>query len=204
MLTQVVTVHTQTNTAVGEAFARLQERLRSYLLKHVSDRALAEDLLQDVFVKALRFERSGRRIENWSGWLYATARTTLIDHYRASGRTLVELDENTPNDDADDTRLHQEIAACMAMFVEQLPAMYRDTLVATDLQGQTMRVVAEQQGVSVSAIKSRAVRGRAMLKDQLLACCHVEMTDGLVSDYHPRERPSCGPSTGSGAGGSCR
>ncbi len=52
--------------------------------------------------------------------------------------------------------------------------------------------LAESQCVSVSAIKSRAVRARAMLKETLLACCHVEVVDGFVSDYHRVTPERCG------------
>lgn len=55
-----------------------------------------------------------------------------------------------------------------------------------------MRTLAEQQQVSVSAIKSRASRARVMLKEKLLECCHIEMTDGLVSDYHRISPTRCG------------
>ena len=81
--------------------------------------------------------------------------------------------------------MHSELSECLMSFVEQLPLIYRETLLATDIRGETMRGLAERQQVSVSAIKSRASRARGMLKERLLACCHIETTSGLVSDYHP-------------------
>jgi RNA polymerase sigma-70 factor, ECF subfamily len=172
----------QPNEDLGAAFGRLQQSLRSYLRRRTRDAALAEDLLQDVFVKALIADRSGRRFENLTGWLYAAARTTLVDNFRASGAPTEALDENMANAEVEDLRLHQELSTCLRPFVEQLAPLYRDTLIATDFDGQTMRRLAEAQQVSVSAIKSRASRARAMLKAKLLACCHIEMANGLVSD----------------------
>ncbi len=78
------------------------------------------------------------------------------------------------------------------LLIEQLAPIYRDTLIATDIQGATMQSLAESQCVSVSAIKSRAVRARAMLKKTLLACCHIELVDGFVSDYHRVTPERCG------------
>lgn len=182
----------QSDEDLGIAFARLQQSLRSYLRRRVSDPTQAEDLLQDIFVKAVTSKRVGRQFENLTGWLYATARTTLIDHYRATGTPMEELDENIPNFEIDDLRLHQEISTCLKSFVEQLAPIYRDTLVATDFQGETMRSLAEKQKVTVSAIKSRVVRARTMLKEKLLTCCHVEMANGLVSDYQRLSPSSCG------------
>lgn len=176
---------------LGGAFARLRQSLRSYLRRRIPDPAHVEDLLQDIFVKALVSERAGRRIENLTGWLYAAARNTLVDCYRASGQATQELDESIPEREVDDLQLHEEISNCLKPFMAELPPIYRDTLVATDLLGETMRSLAEKQAVSVSAIKSRVARARVMLREKLLACCRVEMTDGLVSDYHRISPSSC-------------
>ena len=178
---------------LGDAFVRLQQSLRSYLRRRLHDSAQAEDLLQDIFVKAVASERAGRRVENLTGWLYTAARTTLVDHYRAAGKPMEMLDDNIPNFEAeDDLQVHRELAVCMVPFVDQLAPLYRDTLVATDIEGETMRSLAEKQKVSVSAIKSRAARARVMLKESVLACCHVEMSDGIVSDYHRIPPSRCG------------
>ncbi len=170
----------------------MQQSLRSYLRRRVSDATQAEDLLQDIFVKALISKRAGPRIENLTGWLFAAARTTLVDHFRAIRHPAQEVDENIPEtDETEDLRFHEEVASCLKVFLAELPPIYRDTLIATDLEGETMRSIAAKQAVSVSAIKSRAARGRAMLKEKLLECCHVEMTDGLVSDYHRTSLSRC-------------
>lgn len=182
----------QSDEELGAAFSRLQQSLRSYLRRRIPDAAQAEDLLQDIFFKALVSQRAGRRIDNLTGWLYAAARTTLVDHYRANGEPMQELDESIPACEFEDLRLHEEIAKCLKPFMEQLPSIYRDTLIATDLEGETMRSLAAREKVSISAIKSRAVRARVMLKEKLLGCCHIEMTDGLVSDYHRTSTARCG------------
>lgn len=177
---------------LGAAFAKLQQSLRSYLRRRVSDATLADDLLQEVFVKALTSKRAGRRIDNLTGWLFAAARTTLVDYYRANGTPTQDLDESMPNqEDAEDLRLHSEVASCLNTFLAQLPSIYRDTLVATELDSETQHSIAEKQAVSVSAIKSRAARGRAMLKQKLLECCYVEMVSGVVYDYHRNSPSGC-------------
>ena len=103
------------------------------------------------------------------------------------------LDENLPDTQhASDELLHQELATCLRPLARQLPAIYRDTLLATDFDGKTMQTLADEQGLSLSAIKSRASRARFMLKAKLLDCCHVEMSGGLVTDYHSRSsNPPC-------------
>jgi len=179
------------NHDLAETYVRLRLQLGSYLRRQVRDAAVAEDLLQQLFVKAQTALTGGHNIGNLVGWLYAAARTTVIDYRRANRVQTVELPEDLADAEADDSRLHQQLAACLRPLAEQLPAIYRDTLVATDFLGTSMRDVALQQNVSVSAIKSRAARARAMLKDRLSECCHVEISSGEVSDYRRRSGSAC-------------
>jgi RNA polymerase sigma-70 factor (ECF subfamily) len=159
----------------------------------VRDPALVEDLLQDVFVKALAAIGANRAPKNLAGWLYTAARTTVIDYYRASRPAAAELGEDLPDTrHADDEHLHQELATCMRPLTQQLPGIYRDTLLAADFDGRSLRSIADEQGVSLSAIKSRASRARVMLKEKLLDCCHVEVSGGIVSDYHRHQSGSRG------------
>lgn len=178
---------------LGAAFAAVRIGLRHYLRKRVSDPAVIDDLVQDVFVKASAAIAANRAPRNLTGWLYAAARTTVVDYYRAVRPVAIELDDALPDPlPADDERFHQELATCLRPMIQQLPALYRDTLIATDLDGTTMLALAQAQGVSLSAIKSRASRARRMLKEKLLACCVVEMSNGLVSDYHRHVPGGCG------------
>lgn len=171
---------------LGIAFERLRESLHGYLRRHLPDSALADDLLQEVFVKALAAKHAGRRIDNLTGWLYAVTRTTLADHYRSGEAPAGQLGEEGATAEEEDLRMHQQLSKCLRPFVGQLGPIYRDTLIATELEGSSMRAIAEAEGVSVSAIKSRAARGRAMLKHLLLECCTVELDNGYVSDYRSR------------------
>jgi RNA polymerase sigma-70 factor, ECF subfamily len=182
-----------TSEDLGAAFAALRTSLRSYLRRRVSDPILVEDLIQDVFAKALAAINANRAPSNLTGWLYAAARTTVVDYYRSARRDAMELDENLPETQhATDGLLHQELATCLRPLTRLLPAIYRDTLLATDFDGKTMQTLADEQGLSLSAVMSRASRARFMLKTKLLDCCHVEMSGGLVTDFHRRSSdPRC-------------
>jgi RNA polymerase sigma-70 factor, ECF subfamily len=182
---EALPVAPSTSEDLGVAYAALRNSLRSYLRRRVSDPFVVEDLIQDVFVKASTAIGANRAPNNLKGWLYAAARTTVVDYYRSTRPEAIELDDNLPDTQyASDELLHQELAMCLRPFVQQLPAIYRDTLLATDFDSKTMQILADELGLSLSAIKSRASRARFMLKEKLLRCCHVEMSAGLVTDYH--------------------
>lgn len=168
-------------------FGALRASLAKYLRRWVSDPALVDDLVQDVFVKASVAISANRAPSNLAGWLHAAARTTVADHYRSAKLDAIEVDENLPDKQpGNDELLHQELAACLRPLAHQLPEIYRDTLLATDFDGKTMQALANELGLSVSAIKSRASRARSMLRAKVLDCCHVELSGGVVTDFHQR------------------
>jgi RNA polymerase sigma-70 factor (ECF subfamily) len=188
-----MTVTPSPSEDLGAVFSVLRHSLRSYLRRQVKNTVVADDLLQDVFVKVLTAINANRAPTNLPAWLYAVARTAVADFYRSSLRR-VDVDEAQVLDTQviDDEYLHRELATCLKPLALQLPAIYRDTLIATDFDGRTMQSVADELRLSVSAIKSRASRGRMMLKEKLLDCCHVEMANGVVVDYNRRSASGCG------------
>jgi RNA polymerase sigma-70 factor, ECF subfamily len=165
---------------LGSTFAALRAPLGAYLRKRVRDPAAAEDLLQQVFLKALTAIRGHQSIGNLPGWLYKVARTTAIDHHRSHPGLSIDLSDDIATDQSDDHDLEKELASCLRPLAQSLPAIYRDTLIALDFESQSVRSVADSAELSQSAIKSRASRARRLLKSRLLECCEVEMSNGAL------------------------
>ncbi len=181
---------------LGVAFVSLRQGLAGYLRKQVGDAAIAEDLLQDVFVKALLAIRANKAPHNLPAWLYTVARTTVIDHYRAARPETQPWEADEEQAEAvlmanDDAQGYDNLAACLMPLIDLLPPIYRDTLKASDFAGTSLKTLATEQGVSLSAIKSRASRARAMLKQQLLVCCQVELYANGVVDYDCDANANC-------------
>lgn len=176
---------------IAASYRTLRNGLLSYLRRRVEDAAAAEDLLQTVFLRALASGQSVKSSEKMAAWLHKIARNALIDHYRAK-RLMSELPGDLAVETAEDRSSLQALSACLLPLARQLPDIYRDVLVGTEFQGKTMRAVASELSLTVSAVKSRASRGRSMLKDAVLACCHVELSpSGEITDHRPRTNGKC-------------
>lgn len=155
------------------AFAGFREALYRYLRARLPDHALAEDIVQDVLLKALKAELATQPIRDMRAWLYRVARTTMIDYLRRQKRQAalsdaleLQQEEAPPPNGAEDP-----LTPCVLPLVQQLPEAMRDTLLAAEFYGEPLAQIADREGVSLSAIKSRASRGRALLRDYLLSCC---------------------------------
>jgi RNA polymerase sigma-70 factor, ECF subfamily len=168
-------------------YAQFRKRMLAFLNSKLSEPAVAEDLLHEVFLKALDALDRGARPDNLPAWLHGIAAHALSDHYRRNRRT-----EGLPDELADQgperSLAEKEIAACLVPFINGLPPKYREVMQATVLEGRTGAALSRELGLSTSAIKSRAARGRAMLRESLLDCCHIEATaTGEITEYRRRE-----------------
>jgi RNA polymerase sigma-70 factor (ECF subfamily) len=167
-------------------------RLLSFIARRVSDRDSAEDILQEVMVRIHRHAGELERSSAVGAWVHQIARNAIADHYRkASGRRErpagIDLDRRQPPvlEDAPGD-LRGELAACLRPLVERLPALQREALTLTELEGLTQATAAARLGLSTSGMKSRVQRGRAQLKKLLTACCEIELDRrGGVRSYRP-------------------
>ena len=176
---------------VAELYGKLRTALIAFLRKRTGDAQAAEDLFHDVVLKALVASRNDARApENLAAWLYAVARNAATDYHRRH-RPTEELPGELPDAREDDDAL-AHLSNCLRPMAEALPAPYRETVIAAEFDGRPLRALAEAEGVSVSAIKSRTSRGRRMLRDRLVACCGVVVSGaGTVLDYDARAARAC-------------
>lgn len=168
------------------AWEASERDLRSWLLHQLHDRPLAEDLLQDVFLKAMRQQADFCAIGNPRAWLFQVARNALADHWRRRHESVPLPEDLTGMDETPapvDT-----LASCLPRVLTELSPEDRDVISCCDLDGMTLAAYAERIGVSLSGAKSRLQRARARLKQQLASACEVRFDEqGKVCCFKPRQ-----------------
>jgi len=175
---------------VSKIWEEFSQSLLGFIRRRVNDPDDAEDILQEVFLKIHTKIDTLEDGDRLVPWLYQITRNTIIDYYR-SRRPADELPESLVVDpepvESDPTA---QLAAGLREFMTCLPDKYRRALVLTELDGLRQAELAGRMGISVSGAKSRVQRGREMLRQALLECCHFEFDRrGGVLDYTPR--PDC-------------
>ncbi len=186
----------RTAELVDVAGAELRRVLHDFIARRVSDPDVADDLTQEVLLKAHRNGLGTGGVDDVAAWLYRIARNTLVDHYRhrdrhpAPGELPDELIELQLDDDEAGSARRQ-LATCLRPMVDQLDPIYRDALTLTDLGDLSQAEAARRAGITSSAMKSRVQRARSQLRDAVSACCAVHTdTAGRVHDFDAR--PGCG------------
>jgi RNA polymerase sigma-70 factor (ECF subfamily) len=162
--------------------------LHGFIRKRVPDENVAEDLLQEVFLKIHLHIEELQDVKKLEGWMYQITRNAIIDFYR-SVRSTTSLDAPEALDipaELPDDDIVSELFPCVQAMVRNLPEQDRQALVLTEYHGLTQKEFGERFGLSLSGAKSRVQRAREKLRQQLLACCHFELDQRKhIINYHP-------------------
>ncbi len=167
------------------AWTAHQSELHGWLRRRLGNPAEADDLLQDLFVKALRQGERFCSVHNARAWLFEVARNTLADKLRVA-RDTVQLPEDlaAPSDELETV---DSLTACLPRVLSELSAEDREAITLCDLQGMAQADFATVMGLSLSAAKSRVQRARQRLKQRMTKVCQVQLDHaGRVSDFVPR------------------
>ena len=163
-------------------------KLATFIRSKVTE-DVADDLLQDVFIKVHARIDSLKEDAKLESWLYQITRNTIIDHYR-SKRTTEELPDwiEQPQPEEEEV-IRKELSSCLEPMVKKLPDKYRKAVQMSEIENKTQQEVAELEGISLSGAKSRVQRGRALLKTMLHDCCQFEINkDNQVVSYEKRDQ----------------
>ena len=176
------------NPGTAEIWEEFSQQLKAFIVKRVDDPLDAEDILQETFIKIHSNIGTLRNQERLTPWLYRIARNTLIDHYR-SQKIYLDLPESLPDSTKPfDEEPEAHLALGLRDLVNCLPEKYSQALGMAEFEGKTQEEIARLLGLTLSGAKSRVQRGRALLRQELLDCCHFEFDRRMhVLDYTPRQ-----------------
>lgn len=167
------------------AWHQHEAELRGWLRHRLGNPVDAEDMLQDLFIKAMRQGERFCTIVNARAWLFEVARNAVADWLRLTHET-VELPVNLTAD-IEAAAAVDSLAACLPRVLSELSAEDREAITLCDLEGLPQAEYARLKGLSLPGAKSRMQRARKRLREQLTRACQVRLdAGGQVSDFVPR------------------
>jgi RNA polymerase sigma-70 factor (ECF subfamily) len=157
-----------------------QQRLYRYLLFLTADRALAEDLFQETWIRVLERGYQYNAKCRFESWLFAIARNLVIDVSRrkkiASLEDLGDPDSNQPYEPPDERStsalqllLTRENQQAVQLSLAKIPAYYREVLLLRFHEELPLEEIATVLSTPISTVKSRLYRGLAVLKSAIPA-----------------------------------
>lgn len=152
---------------LGVLFERYQRPLFNYHLRMSGDRAASEDLVQEVFIRILRFRHTFQDGTSFVTWMYRIARNLSIDRFRKSGREVgLEPDAEVPaqQPSAAESLAARQEAALVRRALAKLPREKRELLVLSRFQELKYEQIGELLGCQTGAVKTRVFRALGELR----------------------------------------
>lgn len=158
---------------VAEKLVANHRAFLSFLERRLGNRAEAEDLLQDAFIRATERADSVEKEESVVAWFYRMLRNAVIDHHRRKGassraleRLAGELDETIP---ANETR--EIVCRCILDLAKTLKPEYAEAIQRVEIDGQAVKAFADEAGIDPNNAGVRVHRAREALKKSVVRSC---------------------------------
>jgi RNA polymerase sigma-70 factor (ECF subfamily) len=150
----------------------------------VESDAVAEEIVQGAFLRAVERASDLESDESAVAWFYRMLRNAIVDHYRrreTAGRVMAEL-ANEPTDAAPeippDDKAHT--CACVSAIARTLKPQYAEIVEQVDIEERPLADVAARAGISISNATVRLHRARKALRKQVALTCRTCAEHGCI------------------------
>lgn len=159
-------------------------RFLAFVERRVGSREVAEDILQEAFVRGIERASALRNSESAVAWFYTVLRNAIVDHYRrrsaeerAFERAAGLEDESEPPVDEE---MMDTVCKCVTALLDTLKPEYADALRKVELEEMSVSGWAAEAGISANNASVRLHRAREALKRQLVLACGTCVTHGCL------------------------
>lgn len=143
---------------LGVLFDRYHAPLFNFYARLMGDRGVSEDLVQEVFLRILRYRASYQPGTPFRPWIYQIARNARMDYYRKTPRQVPFQAEMAPPVFSPDAAQREQEAALLHQALRQLPEEKREILVLARFQELKYTEIAELLGCELNTVKTRIHR----------------------------------------------
>ena len=166
---------------LGIIFERHHRRLFNFFLRLTSSRHLSEDLVQEVFVRLLKYRNTYREKNGFTAWMFQIARNVHIDFHRKIPFDEVGIENGekeqasllpTPCDHSEENEKMQIVQRALS----ELPVEKREILLLRGIHGLKFEEIAGIMKCSVNTVKARAFRA---VRDLRAAVHRIESVRGI-------------------------
>jgi RNA polymerase sigma-70 factor (ECF subfamily) len=142
----------------------------NYVLRMVGDRALAEDLTQDVFLRVFRGLRGYSLRSRFTTWLFQVAKNRVVDELRAEERrprALAALEDTPPLEVIDAPIERSEAIGVLLRTVASLNPDLKEALLLRDIAGLSYNEISDTLDVTLATVKWRIFKAREEVQQAL-------------------------------------
>jgi len=151
------------DTDFDEIYKNYATKIYAYVYNMIRKREIAEDIVQDTFVKALKYGMA--RIRNKKAFLFRVAHNLAIDYIRKNSHINKDIESKTDKKISTTDRILDRITIQKA--IDKLPSKYKDVFVLKEINGFDYQEISGILRIPIGTVKSRLHRAVEKLRVEL-------------------------------------
>jgi len=172
---------------IGEIYERFRKPLLYFILKNISNKDIAEDLLHEVFIKAYEKFDTLEDTQKIQSWLYKITSNTITDYFRKKQFTSTEHADLFFEEEVEETVLN-ELSCCLSTVLDELPSNQKDILEAVYFKEMSLVEYSNTNNINLSTVKSNSKRAKEKLKKVFDDCCSFQKNNQKqIVDYKHKD-----------------
>lgn len=169
-----------------QVWTNYSQDLKRFIISKVKDTTIAEDILQDTFIKIHTKLHTLKDITKLKSWCFTVARNSILDYWKSTNQTFEIANFEAETEILENTHTEQD---CLRGILKHLPKKYRDPLFLSDIKGLKQQEVAHQLKQSLPTTKSQIQRARKLIAQGFMDCCGFVINEkgNLVGEIQEKE-----------------
>ena len=164
VIATIVTADMTTN----QVWHNYANELKQFIISKVKNTTIADDILQDTFVKIHTKFHTLNDIKKIKPWIFSIARNEVFNYFKSQKKSEVTTYLETENEI--DQKKHTE-KDCLRAIVSNLPKKYRNPIYYSDIKGVKHTEISALLNIPLPTVKSQIQRARKQIVQGFIACC---------------------------------
>lgn len=177
----------KSNLEFKEIYINYYESILAFVKNRINNEQDSFDLVQDVFLKVHAGLSKLKEKEKLKAWIFQVTRNTIADYFQQKSKK--QASDHNESKEYNCSENVEDESKKLIPIIKSLPPIYRDALFFSEIYGFPNKEVAELLNISLSATKSRILRGKKLLYHKMHECCQFKVDKyGNMVECH--EKPA--------------
>jgi len=172
----------------NQIWNKYSKDLKQFIISKVKDITIADDILQDTFIKIHTKLHTLKDLNKLKPWIFSIARNSIMDYYNS--RNLVFDLPELETDFEIENQNHTE-KDCLRGILKTLPKKYRDPLFLSDIKGVKQTEISKILDLPLPTVKSQVQRARKLIAQGFMDCCGYIINDKGVLQGELKDKKDC-------------
>lgn len=162
--------------------------LKQFIISKVKDSSIADDILQDTFIKIHTKLHTLKDLNKLKPWIFSIARNSILDYFKTRKQTFDLPYLATEIEPEDKNHTEKD---CLSGILKNLPKKYRDPLFLSDIKGLKQKEISKTLNLPLPTIKSQIQRARKLIAQGFMDCCGFVINDKGVLQGEIKDKKDC-------------